>query len=517
MKRRLVSILLTMCMVITVALNMNTLYVSADDELTDEVTEEVTEEVNEATDTDAVIVTESTDEADQIIEGSTEEGEYIDEEFYTITYIDAKTNPDNPEAYQMSDENIMLNSPTWKGHTFKGWYYDSDFTRRATMIKAGTTGDKTFYAKWVANKYTVKFDGNNSTSGTMKDMTCEYGTTYILRNNTFKRKGYTFTGWNTKANGSGKTYVNEDEIKNLNSNNGVVITLYAQWKANTYYIDYRGYRATNGSMGTVKYQYDKSYTLAANKYKKTGYNFTGWNTKSDGTGRKFKDKESIKNLTAVDGNTLVLYTQWELVQYKIVYGLQGGVNNSTNPTTYNVTTSTITLKNPTKTGYLFKGWYSDSAYTTRVTSIPKGSTGKKSLYAKWELLSYTINYYPNGGSLTANAPKTYNVTTPTFNIPEPVREGYTFEGWYRNSDFSGARITSINTGTVGTINLYAKWTKQRINYGKFVINKRSGKVHLPNCSSVSEMYEKNKVYYEGYLDDLKKQGYDPCNNCLYGY
>ncbi len=527
MKRRVLSILLSMCMVITSALNMNAVYVSADESVNEETIEVATDEVSDETDdeaatiTDAVIVTESTDEADQIVEDTTGEPiELDDDEFYTITYVDAKTNPDNPEAYQKSDENVMLNNPTWKGHTFKGWYYDSDFTRKATMIKAGATGDKTFYAKWAVNKYKIKFDGNNATSGTMKDMSCEYGSSYNLRNNAFKRKGYTFTGWNTKANGSGKAYANQAEIKNLNSNDGVVITLYAQWKANTYYIDYRGYRASSGSMGTVKYQYDKSYTLAANKYKKTGYKFTGWNTKSDGTGRKFSDKESIKNLTAVDGNTLVLYTQWELVQYKIVYGLQGGVNNSTNPTTYNITTSTITLKNPTKKGYYFRGWYSESAYTNKVTSIPKGSTGKKTLYAKWELQNYTINYYANGGTLAGNAPKTYNVTTATFSIPNPTRSGYTFDGWYRNSDFSGGRVNSISTGTVGTINLYAKWNKieeQKYNYGNYVINKNTGKIHLPNCSSVSEMYEQHRMYYEGYLSDLKEQGYVPCLRCLKGY
>ena len=375
---------------------------------------------------------------------------------YTVKYVDGKTHS-NPTSYKKSANDIMLSDATWKGYTFKGWYYDADFTSRATKIKANTTGNKVFYAKWVANKYKVTFDGNGATSGSMKDMTCQYATSYNLRKNAYTRKGYDFVGWNTKANGSGKAYDEQEVIKNLNSNAGAVVTLYAQWKAHTYTLEFKGYRADSGSMKSVSYKYGKSYTLPANAFKKRGYTFIGWNTKTDGSGRSFKDGESVKNLTAVDGNTLTLYTQWEKTQYKIVYGLGGGTNNAKNPTSYTITSNTITLKDASRTGYIFEGWYSDKNYTTKVTTIPKGSVGKKSLYAKWSLRKYNITYNFNGGNSTGSCPTSYYITSENIVLNTPARKGYKFGGWYKNSDFTGARVDVISKGSHGNVTLYAKW------------------------------------------------------------
>ena len=73
-----------------------------------------------------------------------------------------------------------------------------------------------------------------------------------------------------------------------------------------------------------------------------------------------------------------------MIPYTITYNLNGGTNSTSNPTEYNVESGNIVLATPTKTGYTFEGWYSDSSYTTKVTQIPGGSTGNKTLYAKWE-------------------------------------------------------------------------------------------------------------------------------------
>lgn len=79
--------------------------------------------------------------------------------------------------------------------------------------------------------YSIMFKGNGATSGSMSILkNCKYGTTYKLTANKFKRKNYVFTGWNTKANGKGKTYKNKANVKNLTKTNGKTITLYAQWQ-----------------------------------------------------------------------------------------------------------------------------------------------------------------------------------------------------------------------------------------------------------------------------------------------
>ena len=128
--------------------------------------------------------------------------------------------------------------------------------------------------------------------------------------------------------------------------------------------------------------YDKAFKLPANKFTRKGYKFAGWNTKKDGSGTTYKDKNRAKNLTTKNKGTATLYAQWKLINYNVKYVLNGGVNNEANPTSYNVT-SNLTFKNPTKQNYSFAGWYLDSKFKKRVKNIKSGTTGNKTLYAKW--------------------------------------------------------------------------------------------------------------------------------------
>ena len=81
-----------------------------------------------------------------------------------------------------------------------------------------------------------------------------------------------------------------------------------------------------------------------------------------------------------------MYAQWDIENYLIIYNLNGGHNNSENPTDYNVETETIILKNPTKEGCSFVGWYTDEDFTTRIIEIPTGTTETISVYAKWDVV-----------------------------------------------------------------------------------------------------------------------------------
>ena len=230
--------------------------------------------------------------------------------FYKINYVKGYTNTDNPSAYTMKTPTITLKTPTWKGHTFNGWFTDSAYTKKATSIKKGSVGDKTFYAKWTTNKYTVKYIGNGSTSGSMKNTTCKYGATYKLTKNAYKKTGYRFTGWNTKKDGSGKQYKNAEEFKNLRSNDGAVVNLYAQWKVNKYtvYFDANG---GSGSMSSKTYKYDTKYTLPSNTFKNSGYVFAGWTTKATGSGTLYADKSVVSKLRAGNNASITFYAQWK--------------------------------------------------------------------------------------------------------------------------------------------------------------------------------------------------------------
>jgi uncharacterized repeat protein (TIGR02543 family) len=150
---------------------------------------------------------------------------------YQITYqLDGGTNSaENPSEYDGLEE-ITLNDPTKTGYTFKGWYIQPDYLVAMSVIKEGMVGNITLYAKWVPNTYKIVFKGNGSTKGTMVKLSCKYGNSYKLTANKFKRTGYTFNGWNTKANGKGTSYKNKASVKNLTTAAGKKVTLYAQWK-----------------------------------------------------------------------------------------------------------------------------------------------------------------------------------------------------------------------------------------------------------------------------------------------
>ena len=149
-------------------------------------------------------------------------------------------------------------------------------------------------------------------------------------------------------------------------------------KLTTYKITFKG-NGGKGSMSKQSMAKGVSTAISKNKFSKKYYTFAGWKTKAKGKGKSYKNKQKIK-LT----KNITLYAQWKLTKYKITYKLNGGKNAKKNPTAYTYKTSTIKLKNPTRKGYVFKGWYLDKKFKKKVTVINKGSSGNKTMYAKWK-------------------------------------------------------------------------------------------------------------------------------------
>src|SRR5690606_31727763 len=109
--------------------------------------------------------------------------------------------------------------------------------------------------------------------------------------------------------------------------------------------------------------------------------------------------------------------KWDTVNYNISYHLDGGVNHTSNPSTYNIETATISLGDTTKTGYTFNGWYENSIFTDKseVSEITQGSTGNIELYAKYTINQYTISFNSNDGTMVSNITQDYDtaVSEPT--------------------------------------------------------------------------------------------------------
>ena len=239
-----------------------------------------------------------------------------------------------------------LPTPTRTGYTFNGWYTsESGGNRKLSSDTYSTAGNSTLYAHWTGNSYTVQYDGNGSTSGSTANSTHVYGTATALTANGFTRTGYEFIGWNTKADGSGTSYLDQSSVSDLTSTNGGTVTLYAQWDINTYILtlDANGGQVDNSSLplshGTSNY-HDISWNIPT----RSGYIFAGWYTESSG-GVQVYDSNGIvvndgtywQDNYSIYGTAYTLYAQWEvrpnqdiyIMNNEIVYARAFFVNDET--------------------------------------------------------------------------------------------------------------------------------------------------------------------------------------------
>ena len=223
-------------------------------------------------------------------------------------------------------------------------------------------------------------------------------------------------------------------------------------KTDTYSITYVINGGTNNKKNPTTFNENSNTILLLDPSRK-GYSFDGW----------FFDEEFTNKVTTIASSIqtdVTLYAKWSAKDYKITYILNGGTNNNLNPITYNVESETITLLEPTKEGYVFDGWYSNSTFSgEQVTNINNGSIGTKRFYAKWSVVDYGITYILNGGTNNNLNPITYNIESETITLLEPTKEGYAFDGWYTNSNFTGNKIILIEEGCIGNKTLYAKFNE----------------------------------------------------------
>ena len=208
-------------------------------------------------------------------------------------------------SYDLPTE-LTLNTFTRTGYSFYRWNTAADgtgsyYTDGQTVKNLAVSGTFKLYAQWKPNKYTVTFDANGG-SGTMVDQSMTYNTSAALRANTYTQTGYTFTGWNTTADGSGTAYANGKTVRNLATEG--TVTLYAQWKANTITVRFYPGGGT-GSMSNQVMTYDVPAALSANAFYRDGYTFAGWKT---GSGVIYTDGQVVENL-ALKG-VVNLYAQW---------------------------------------------------------------------------------------------------------------------------------------------------------------------------------------------------------------
>lgn len=254
------------------------------------------------------------------------------------------TQCENADRYWISCWSDTAHVISKEGYNFsESIIVDTPGNYSITVVSINNSGET--IGNWIPFTVFDNFNGYNTFqynanggNGEMSEKKVYYDTIFSLDRSTFQRLGYTQTGWNAFRVSDSKWHVpnvgwnTEEKIKENNwiksiypnpiedwkydyswYEGGVLndtIVLYAIWETNNYTVKYNA----NGGTGTTansNHTYDTAKALTVNGFKRTGYTFLGWSTNASATSATYTDKQSVNNLTAVNGDTVTLYAVWQ--------------------------------------------------------------------------------------------------------------------------------------------------------------------------------------------------------------
>lgn len=460
---------------------------------------------------------------------------YAGRDQVTVTFdYDGATSPTAPTTITVgkgdSIGDAMPTTPVKTNYSFDKWVNtadNSDFDKTTTV-----NSDITVKATYKSD-ITVNFNINDGTTPAAPFATDKGAPSkYYTAPSAPTRANYTFVGWNTKANGSGK-FITAADYATLNDVSTAAggtnpVELYAYWADApvtpdklpdnetpndngvkvTFDSNASGSASSTVTDANPKYVYphlgDVLGTLMPEAPTRTNYKFVGWNTKADGSGTTFTDATAIT--TTLDGVTangskynLVVFAQWDIAdnvdandKVTITFNDNKDGNGGTNVKTVTIFKGDslgYDVTAPTNKGYTFDNWYEGTvtggslSMTTTAFDKTKPINSNTDYYAKW-LSDITIRYDVNGGVGTYNdvvgAP-TANYTDPAQN---PTKTNYVFIGWNTKPNGAGNFVTSAKYPTLNdvslaaqgseasaptTVTLYAYWAAANVNPGGNVI------------------------------------------------
>ena len=277
--------------------------------------------------------------------------------------------------------------------------------------------------------------------GTTASVSALEGTALNLTENAFVRPGYSFTGWNTAADGSGTAYENGSEFTGT-----VNTTLYAQWGPHDPNKVVVNFRANGGTLVPLQ-EIDKGETLAEPSTTRTHYIFRGWYETSDFSG------STVNFTTFKPESDTTLYAKWELETITVTFDSgEGGSAVASQSVGYGLKASEPT--EPVKTGYTFNGWFLNNTAYNFNTAVTEPIT----ITARWTVNKHTVIFETSGGSNVTSQTVDYGtkVTRPASN---PTRTGSTFAGWYKSDDGGTTLYDTaydFDSAVTGDMVLYAK-------------------------------------------------------------
>ena len=381
--------------------------------------------------------------------------------------------------------------PTYSYKVFAGWYLDSSCTEPFPddyLLKS----DITLYAKWIDRtngssselKYgsskTVAINGRSSGGSSTSYFYVPYNSNGAFRVTATTKYYNTSTSTYHMYNADAYWYLSDVTANKTICSSSSSYTKEVQLELGHYYKMYAYGEYNKASSNSSIYSasdcslkvenigiktcdlyndgFVQSYecdSIMPSTCRKDGYDFTGW----------YDENDELIHSTWDYTSDQTFYAGWAIHEYSINYVLNGGTNNENNPSSYTIN-DTINLSNPTREGYTFGGWYSDSGFTSQMTKITGSACKDYTLYAKWTANNYTatldydggelcpvVNYYSNG--VLIKSVDAFNGSTIDYFVPEAPSANLKFAGWYYNSSFT-SKLTS-NASVTSDTNLYAKW------------------------------------------------------------
>ena len=464
---------------------------------------------------------------------------------YTVTYNNNGGSGCTTTSVTYGGKYGTMCEPTRNGYVFIGWFdenykdkplnyyadtysdlknafgYDADALynhyitygkgegRRISQYVKGDSftgnANKTIYAGWYAQGYTISYNSNGGT-GSMASDVVKTGGTATIKANEFTKKGYTFAGWTTKSDGTDDGYNWTGWSGTWNYVDGQygiankTLKLYARWTPKSYTISYNSNGGT-GTMASDTVSTGSKATIKSNTFTKTGYKFVGWTTKSDGIDDGYGWNPGWSGTWNYDNgqygianDKLVLYARWDN-HYTITYNDNGGSGCSSSSKTVTYGSTYGNLCTPTRSGYIFAGLYSSNyanapwtyyydKYKNDSTVASIGRNDKVGLYNNY-LTNSTRKFsrYTSSDTYSVNGNQTLVAGWLKFNYKREDAK-YCSDGYFDTigdayNGCYGSTITILNDVTESSAYTFKNYASAIIGYS-VTINLNSHTLTIPS-------------------------------------
>ncbi|MBQ8451938.1 MAG: InlB B-repeat-containing protein [Clostridia bacterium] len=314
-------------------------------------------------------------------------------------------------------------------------------------------------------KYNQLYFNGDDTASYSNKSTVDNVTTYTQREGREDNGVMRFRVGNNNTTGMSDAVFNIKSITIYAEETTTPVTIDAGTGVKSVYLSTTNNATSGSASGT---EFDDGATVYGFAELAKGYNApSGW-TLVGGTANTEGAKYRVGSVSA--GSSNFGTKSADLATYTITYNLNGGAHGTTHPSSYNVTSNTFTISNPTRDGYTFKGWSGTglSGDTNKNVSVAQGSVGNRTYTANWTANQYTITYNANSGTVSP-ASVTYKTnnnsntaTSQNLTLATPTRAGYTFAGWTTTKSgvsISNKTALTINANTYGDFTVTANWTQ----------------------------------------------------------